>query len=656
MILCRSVTKINQIYLKPKFPGVLYRNFNNLVHQTRPKVFLNHQTIPLRNKSSMVNRTGLKKTELRRLLSLAVPEKYRLAAAMGLLIISSAVTMSVPFALGKIIDIIYNLDQLKSSDQEVQKLAIKDRLQRVCLGLTGVFLLGGLCNFGRVYLMRVSGQNITANLRNKVFSSIARQETAFFDKNRTGELINRLSADCQLVSLTVTQQVSDGMRSSMMTMAGVGMMFYMSPQLALVGLGIVPPVSLWAIYMGRQVRAVAKQVQDSLAASTEIAEEKLSNIRTVRAFAMENREIAAYGAKVNDVLEKSYIEALVNAKFYGMTGLSGNLIIVTVLYYGGNLVTSDVLTVGNLASFVLYSAYVGIGLSGVSTFYAEVMKGVGASTRLWELVDKQPAIPVSGGIIPHKPTAGHIKFQNVTFAYPTREDVPILTNLNLSIPPNTVVAVVGGSGSGKSTLGSLLLRLYEPHSGRITLDGVDIRELDPSFLRRYIGTVSQEPVLFSTSIRNNITYGAMDQSSVTQDQLEMAAMEANAHKFISEFPDGYDTLVGERGVMLSGGQKQRVAIARAILKNPGILLLDEATSALDSQSEHEVKIALERIMKGRSVITIAHRLSTIRNAHTVAVVEGGRIAEVGTYHQLVAREGGKFSSLVKQQLEDTSQD
>ena len=446
------------------------------------------------------------------------------------------------------------------------------------------------------------------------------------------------------------------MRSSMMTMAGVGMMFYMSPQLALVGLGIVPPVSLWAMYMGRKVRAVSKQVQDSLAASTEIAEEKLSNIRTVRAFAMENREIAAYGAEINDVLEKSYKEALVNAKFYGMTGLSGNLIIVTVLYYGGNLVTSDVLTVGNLASFVLYSAYVGIGLSGVSTFYAEVMKGVGASTRLWELVDKQPAIPVSGGIVPHKPPAGHIEFQDVTFAYPSREDVPILTCLNLCIPPNTVVAVVGGSGSGKSTLGSLLLRLYEPHSGRITLDGVDIKELDPSFLRRYIGTVSQEPVLFSTSIRNNITYGAMDQSSVTQDQLEMAAMEANAHKFISEFPDGYDTLVGERGVMLSGGQKQRVAIARAILKNPGILLLDEATSALDSQSEHEVKIALERIMKGRSVITIAHRLSTIRNADTVAVVDGGRIAEVGTYHQLVGREGGKFSRLVKQQLEDSSQD
>ena len=441
----------------------------------------------------------------------------------------------------------------------------------------------------------------------------------------------------------------------MMTMAGVGMMFYMSPQLALVGLGIVPPVSLWAILYGKQVRAVSKELQDSLAASTEIAEEKLSNIRTVRAFAMEKREIDAYGAKINDVLNTSYKEALVNAKFYGMTGLSGNLIIVTVLYYGGNLVTSDVLTVGNLASFVLYSAYVGIGLSGVSTFYAEVMKGLGASTRLWELVDKQPTIPISGGIIPSQNPAGHIQFDNVTFAYPTREDVPILKSLNLSIPANSVVAVVGGSGSGKSTLGSLLLRLYEPDGGKITLDGMDIKDLDPSFLRRFIGTVSQEPVLFSSTIRNNITYGAEHPELVTQEQLETAAVEANAHKFISQFPDGYDTLVGERGVMLSGGQKQRVAIARAILKNPSILLLDEATSALDSQSEHEVKIALERIMKGRSVITIAHRLSTIRNADIVAVVDEGKIVEVGSYQELLGNVDGRFSRLVKQQIEDANQ-
>jgi len=601
----------------------------------------------------MVSRESLKSTEFRRILALAVPEKFRLAAAMGLLVISSAVTMSVPFALGKIIDIIYDLDQLKTTDQESQKKVIKDRLQKVCIGLTGVFVIGGLCNFGRVYLMRISGQNITANLRNNVFSSIIKQETSFFDKNKTGELINRLSADSQLVSLTVTQQVSDGMRSSLMTLAGVGMMFYMSPQLALVGLGIVPPVSLFAILMGRKVRSISKEVQDSLAAATELAEEKLSNIRTVRAFAMENREMEAYKCKVDNVLDKSYKEAMINAKFYGMTGLSGNLIIVTVLYYGGNLVTSDVLTVGNLASFVLYSAYVGIGLSGVSSFYAEMMKGLGASTRLWELVDKNPNIPIVGGVVPSKLPEGHIEFKDVKFAYPTRPDVSILNSLNLKIPANSVVAVVGGSGSGKSTLGSLLLRLYEPDSGVITLDGIDINKLDPGFLRRYVGTVSQEPVLFSTSIRNNITYGAENPVNVTEEQLIKAATEANAHDFISKFPDGYDTLVGERGVMLSGGQKQRVAIARAILKNPSILLLDEATSALDAHSEHEVKVALDRIMKGRSVITIAHRLSTIKNADLIAVVDEGRIIEVGSFHDLLNIENGKFCNLVKQQMEDT---
>ena len=556
--------------------------------------------------------------------------------------------MAVPYAIGKIIDIIYNMDQLKQSEQESQKIIIRERLEKVCAGLTAVFLIGGLCNFGRVYLMRVSGQNITAALRSNLFSSLVKQDTAFFDKNKTGELLNRLSADSQLVSLTVTQQVSDGLRSGLMTLAGVGMMFFMSPQLAMVGLAIVPPVSLLAIVMGRRVRGVSRELQDTLAVSTEMAEEKLANIRTVRAFAMETREMANYKVTMDNVLRVAYKEAMINAKFYGMTGLSGNLIILTVLYYGGNLVTTDVITVGNLASFVLYSAYVGIGLSGVSSFYAEMMKGLGASSRLWELIDRRSAIPVSGGVVPAAAPAGLIKFENVSFSYPTRPDVAVLRNLDLVIPANTVVAVVGGSGSGKSTLGSLLLRLYDPDQGRVTLDGADIRQLDPGYLRRFVGTVSQEPVLFSSSIRDNILYGAEDPAAVTQEQLETAAREANAHGFVSRFPEGYDTLVGERGVMLSGGQKQRVAIARAILKNPGVLLLDEATSALDAQSEHEVKEALERVMRGRSVITIAHRLSTIRNADLIAVVEDGAIAEFGDYHTLLLQ-NGKFATLVRQQ-------
>jgi len=556
--------------------------------------------------------------------------------------------MSVPFALGRIIDLIYSLDQLKTGTEEEQKASVNDRLKKVCLGLSGIFVLGGLCNFGRIYLMRVSGQNITAALRTRVFSSVAQQETAFFDKNKTGELINRLSADTQLVSQTVTQQVSDGLRNGMMTLAGVGMMFYMSPQLAFVGLAVVPPVSIWGMFMGKKVKNISRELQDTLAASTSLAQEKISNIRTVRSFAMETREVEGYKKQMGEVLVKGEREAMVQAKFYGVTGMAGNMIVLTVLYYGGSLVTTNVLTVGNLASFVLYSAYVGIGLSGVSTFYGEMMKGLGASTRLWELTDREPLIPSAGGIVPANPF-GQVSFEDVSFAYPSRPDQDILKSLSLDIPPKTVVAIVGPSGSGKSTIGSLLLRLYSPKSGTVCLDGQDISNLDPTFLRTYIGTVSQEPVLFSSSIRDNILYGASEPEQVSQEDLERAATEANAHNFIMAFPEGYDTLVGERGVMLSGGQKQRIAIARAIIKQPGLLLLDEATSALDSASEHEVKVALERIMRGRSVVTIAHRLSTIRNADVIVVIDGGKVAEKGSYLELAGKDGGVFSKLVKQQ-------
>ena len=432
-----------------------------------------------------------------------------------------------------------------------------------------------------------------------------------------------------------------------MSGAGIGMMFYMSPQLALVSLGVVPPVAAWAVIMGRKVRSTSRQVQDALAEATQVAEEKISNIRTVRTFAKEESEVNIYDSEMKKVLKAAKSEALVQAKFYGCTGLSGNMIILTVLYYGGSLVTDDVITVGNLTSFILYAAYVGIGFSGMSTFYAETMKALGASSRLWEITDRVPSISSSQNqYIPKMPLRGNINFENVDFSYPSRKDVQILKGLDLAVPSGRVMAVVGGSGSGKSTLAALILRLYDPDQGRITVDGHDIRNLDAAWLRRQIGTVAQEPVLFSSSIRDNITYGSAE-DIVDQELVEAAAKEANAHEFILGFPDGYDTLVGERGVMLSGGQKQRVAIARAILKNPQILLLDEATSALDTASEYQVKLALDRVMKQRCVIMIAHRLSTIQNADKIVVLEGGTIVEQGTYDELLALSNGHFKTLVR---------
>ena len=479
------------------------------------------------------------------------------------------------------------------------------------------------------------------------FCNLVRQEIAFFDRTKTGELINRLSADTVLASEAISTQVSDGLRSSFMTGAGIAMMFYMSPQLALVSLSVVPPVAAYGVLMGRKVRNTSRNVQDALAESTQVAEERISNIRTVRTFAKEDDEINRYDTEMNKVLHAAKQEAKVQAQFYGFTGLSGNMIILTVLYYGGSLVTTDVITVGSLTSFILYAAYVGIGLSGISSSYAQTMKAVGASSRIWEITDKTPTMLVNDKeqFVPTEPLKGNIRFENVDFSYPLRKDLQIIKNLNLTVPSGSAIAVVGSSGSGKSTLGALLLRLYDLDQGIITIDGNDISKLNSTWLRTQIGTVSQEPVLFSSSISDNISYGAA--RNVAQNEIEAAAKEANAHDFILSFPEGYATKVGERGVLLSGGQKQRIAIARAILKNPQILLLDEATSALDTASEHQVKLALDGVMKGRSVIMIAHRLSTIKNANQIVVLEGGKIVEQGTYTELLKINNGRFKALIR---------
>ncbi|CAG9762931.1 unnamed protein product [Ceutorhynchus assimilis] len=549
--------------------------------------------------------------------------------------------MAVPFSLGKVLDIIYtNTDDLQSA---------KTRLNQVCGILLGVFLLGGVCNFGRVYFMSIAGYRMTQALRTRVFDSIVKQEQGWFDKRPTGELINRLSSDTQVVGQALSQNISDGLRSTVMVIAGTGMMFYMCPKLAFVGLAIVPPVAGMAVVYGRYVRGISRRLQDSLADATKVAEEKISNMRTVKAFAQEPREIESYKLSIVNVLNLGYLEAKARAIFYGMTGFSGHVIIISVLYYGGVLVTSNEITVGNLSSFLLYAAYIGVSVGGLSSFYTELNKSVGAAQRIWEIMDRTPAIPVTGGLTPLTDPQGHIEYKNVKFSYPSRQDTEIFRDLVLDIAPGKMVAVVGPSGSGKSTLAALLLRLYDPIDGAVYLDGQNIRDLNPSWVKKHIGTVSQEPVLFSNSIKDNILYGSENPAQVTSEELIRVAKEANVYEFVQQLPQGFDTVVGERGVMLSGGQKQRVAIARALIKDPKILLLDEATSALDAQSERLVQEALERIMKGRTVLTIAHRLSTIQNADTIAVLRDGLIVEQGNYQELLQNEKGAFRELMKHQ-------
>jgi ATP-binding cassette subfamily B (MDR/TAP) protein 10 len=369
--------------------------------------------------------------------------------------------------------------------------------------------------------------------------------------------------DAQLVSSAITSNISDGLRSAIMTTAGISMMFYVSSQLALVSLLIVPPVALMGILYGRFVKKISKDVQNSLATLNTTTEEKISNIRTVKAFAQEQNEIKLYRTKLTNLLKLCYKESFYRGMFFGMTGLSGNAIVLSVLYYGETMLTNSTITFGNLSAFLLYAAYVGISMGGLTSFYSELNKALGASTRLFELIDRQPRIPIQGGKILDKKLSGDIIFKNVNFIYPTRIDSMILKNFNLHIPKNSVTAVVGPSGSGKSTLAALLLRLYDPNTGSILLDGYDLKELDPFWVKTQIGYVSQEPVLFNGTIKENITYG---NKNASDDHIIQAAKQANILEFVEKMTHGFETYVGERGITLSGGQRQRVAIARALIK------------------------------------------------------------------------------------------
>ncbi|CAK1582701.1 unnamed protein product [Parnassius mnemosyne] len=601
------------------------------------------QTDSLNSKTTKKIDLKSKTSEFKRLFSLAAPEKWTLTGAIGFLIVSSSVTIAVPFSLGKVLDIIY------SSTNDLG--ATREKLDSLCLMLCGVFLIGGLCNFGRVYLMSISGQRMTQALRKQAYTAIMRQEPAWFNRTSTGELVNRLSADTQLVGRNLSQNVSDGLRSLLMIVAGSGMMFYMSPSLAMIGLCVVPPVSMLAVIYGRFVRGITRQLQTTLAETSELAEEKISNIKTVKAFSKEEKECESYAQRIEKVLKLAYKESLAVGSFYGMTGLAGNTIIILVLYYGGSMVATEVLTVGNLTSFLLYAAYVGISIGGLSGFYTELNKGLGAATRLWEIMDRKPLIPVTGGLRPAVSPKGEICLENVSFSY---QGAPLINGMNMHLTPGKNIALVGRSGCGKSTIASLILRLYDPDDGRILLDGVDIRELDPVWLRSHIGFVSQEPVLFSGSIKENILYGAIgdgEEMVENNGKLEPAWLVAARTAQLQEVvgAQGWRRDVGAGGSQLSGGQKQRVAIARAIVKNPKILILDEATSALDAYSEYLVDKALKDISKDRTVLTIAHRLSTIQSADEVAVIDNGHIVERGTYRDLMSIENGIFKELITHQ-------
>ncbi|KAI7892138.1 P-loop containing nucleoside triphosphate hydrolase protein [Mucor mucedo] len=576
------------------------------------------------------------RSDVKRLFQLAKPEMKSITAATGLLVVSSAITMSVPFSMGKIIDIVTH----PTVDSYLGLT-----LPEFAGALSMVFVLGAAANAGRVLLFRIAGERIIQRLRNNLYQSILKQDMAFFDKNRTGELISRLSTDTAIVGKSLTNNVSDGLRALATASVGSSMMFIISPKLTGIMMLVVPPVAFFGIVYGRYVKSLSRKTQNALSEITKVAEERISSVRTVQAFAKEKSEEKRYGLRVEEVFSLAKKEALASGAFFGGAGLSGNLAVLAVLLSGGKMVMENIITIGELTSFMLYTAYVGTSLGGLTSFYSEIMKGVGASDRLFELLERKSPISVETGKA-LKSIDGKIQFEGINFSYPTRPQSQIFKDFSLTVNPGTVIAIVGPSGSGKSTIGSLLLRYYDPLSGNILIDGNNIKDINLHWWREQVGVVSQEPVLFAGTIAENISYG---RENATFEEIQEAATKANCASFINTFADKYETLVGERGVSLSGGQKQRIAIARALLKDPKILILDEATSALDSESEVLVQDALNHLMKGRTVFTIAHRLSTIRSADLVACLNDGGVAELGTYHELLSREDGVFRHLVELQ-------
>jgi subfamily B ATP-binding cassette protein MsbA len=523
-------------------------------------------------------------------------------------------------------------------------------LDRIALGLILIFTVQSALNYLQAYLLSAVGERSVAGLRRELFGRLLEMPPGFFAERRTGELTSRLTSDIGLLQGVLSHQISEFARQILALVGGVVLLTWLQPRLTLTALAVAPLVVGSAIFFGRRLRAITTGVQDRLAESTGVAEEAFSQIRTVQSFVQEPTERARFADRVEASVEAALQRARVRGVFFGMLTLSTFGGVTFVLWQGGLLVLEGQLTAGALVSFLLYTITIAASIGALAGSFTAYQEAVGAAERVFEILEMRPAIADPPDPAALKvPPDGRVEFEGVSFRYQDDPAMPwTLDGVDLEVTPGEVVALVGPSGGGKTTLVSLLPRFWDITRGQVRLDGHDIRTLRLADLRGAIGVVPQEPALFSGTIRENIAYA---RPGATDAEIVEAAKAAHAHEFVERLPQGYETLVGERGVKLSGGQRQRVAIARAILKDPAVLILDEATSNLDTESERLIEDALSRLLVGRTTLIIAHRLSTVRRADRLVVVDRGRIVEEGTHAQLLAL-GGLYARLYQRQFRE----
>lgn len=572
----------------------------------------------------------------KKLFRLSRQELPLLLSGLFFLALSSAALLAYPYFIKKIIDeaiVNKNFTQLNTA---------------ALLALV-VFVIQAITSALRYYFFTLAGERTVKRLRARLFGKIIGQDISFFDQQKTGELLGRLSSDTALLQSALSVNISMLIRALVQAIGATTMLFMTSAKLTFFILIIIPPLGFLAARFGKKVKIISKSSQDALAASSGVAEEGMAAIRTVKSFSQENFENQRYQDRLEASFALSKEKINVVSKFSALVSTVGFTSIVFVVWFGGKLVIENEMSVGTLTSYLLYVVTAAFSVGMLGSLWTDFMSAFGASERIFDLMENKTEELNTG--LAHL-QQGQVEFRDVHFSYPARPHFPVLQGVSFSIAPHETVAVVGQSGAGKSTLAQLMMRFYETNSGSIFFDGIDSTAYSLQTVREAIGLVAQEPVLVSESLYENIRYGKPD---ATNEEVVQASTKAFAHEFISGFPEGYHTLVGERGVQLSGGQKQRVAIARALLKNPRILVLDEATSALDAQSEHLVQKALDEQIGKRATLIIAHRLSTVKRADKIIVMEAGRVVQVGKHQELFNDQTGLYHKLVQRQFESSKE-